>query len=82
MKCVHRGFPNTEISGTALFAATIWLGKRPNHHRLKTFFFAGKDIPLLYYYIAWRLQHKKRIQRAAPQKQKFKELFIREIKSQ
>lgn len=48
MKCVHRGFPNTEISGTALFAAKIWLGKHPNHHRLKTFFFAGKDIPLLY----------------------------------
>lgn len=47
MKCVHRGFPNTEISGTALFAAKIWLGKHPNHHRLKTFF-AGKDIPLLY----------------------------------
>lgn len=38
MKCVHRGFPNTEISGTALFAAKIWLGKHPNHHRLKTFF--------------------------------------------
>lgn len=37
MKCVHRGFPNTEISGTALFAAKIWLGKHPNHHRLKTF---------------------------------------------
>lgn len=50
MKCVHRGFPNTEISGTALFAAKIWLGKHPNHHRLKTFF-AGKDIPLLYYSI-------------------------------
>lgn len=47
MKCVHRGFPNTEISGTALFATKIWLGKHPNHHRLKTFF-AGKDIPLLY----------------------------------
>lgn len=47
MKCVHRGFPNTEISGTALFAAKIWLGKHPSHHRLKTFF-AGKDIPLLY----------------------------------
>ena len=51
MKCVHRGFPNTEISGTALFAAKIWLGKHPNHHRLKTFFFAGKDIPLLLYSI-------------------------------
>ncbi len=37
MKCVHRGFPNTEISGSALFAAKIWFGKRPNHHRLKTF---------------------------------------------
>lgn len=47
MKCVHRGFPNTEIFGMALFAAKIWLGKHPNHHRLKTFF-AGKDIPLLY----------------------------------
>lgn len=47
MKCVHRGFPNTEISGTALFATKIWLGKHPNHHRLKTFF-SGKDIPLLY----------------------------------
>lgn len=47
MKCVHRGFPNTEISGTALFAAKIWLGKHPNHHRLKTFF-CRKDIPLLY----------------------------------
>lgn len=47
MKCVHRVFPNTEISGTALSAAKIWLGKHPNHHRLKTFF-AGKDIPLLY----------------------------------
>lgn len=47
MKCVHRGFPNTEIFGMTLFAAKIWLGKHPNHHRLKTFF-AGKDIPLLY----------------------------------
>lgn len=47
MKCVHRVFPNTEIFGMALFAAKIWLGKHPNHHRLKTFF-AGKDIPLLY----------------------------------
>ena len=47
MKFVHRVFPNTEIFGMALFAAKIWLGKHPNHHRLKTFF-AGKDIPLLY----------------------------------
>lgn len=37
MKCVHRVFPNTEISGKALFAAKIWLGKHLNHHRLKTF---------------------------------------------
>lgn len=37
MKCVHRVFPNTEFFGMALFAAKIWLGKRPNHHRLKTF---------------------------------------------
>ena len=25
MKCVHRGFPNTDISGTALFAAKYGL---------------------------------------------------------
>lgn len=50
MKCVHRGFPNTEISGTALFAAKIWFGKHPNHHRLKTFFLQEKTY--LYYYIA------------------------------
>lgn len=37
MKCVHRVFPNTEIFGMALFAAKIWFGKHPNHHRLKTF---------------------------------------------
>ena len=57
MKCVHRGFPNTEISGTALFAAKIWLGKHPNHHRLKTFF-AGKDIPLLYIICAGKYKKK------------------------
>ena len=50
MKCVHRGFPNTEISGTALFAAKIWLGKHPNHHRLKTFFCRKKHTSI--YYIA------------------------------
>lgn len=77
MKCVHRGFPNTEISGTALFAAKIWLGKHPNHHRLKTFLQEKTYL----YYIAQRLQHKKRIQRATPRKQIIKKLFIREIKS-
>ena len=50
MKCVHRGFPNTEISGTALFAAKIWLGKHPNHHRLKTFFCRKRHTSI--YYIA------------------------------
>lgn len=52
MKCVHRGFPNTEISGTALFAAKIWLGKHPNHHRLKTFFLQEKT----YLYILYSIE--------------------------
>lgn len=52
MKCVHRGFPNTEISGTALFAAKIWLGKHPNHHRLKTFFLQEKT----YIYILYSIE--------------------------
>ena len=47
MKCVHRGFPNTEISGTALFAAKIWLGKTSKPSSTENVF-AGKDIPLLY----------------------------------
>ena len=49
MKCVHRGFPNTEISGTALFASKIWLGKHPNHHRLKTFFCRKRHTFIIYY---------------------------------
>lgn len=52
MKCVHRGFPNTEIFGMALFAAKIWLGKRPNHHRLKTFFLQEKT----YLYILYSIE--------------------------
>lgn len=48
MKCVHRGFPNTEIFGMALFAAKIWLGKHPNHHRLKTFFCRKRHTFIIY----------------------------------
>lgn len=53
MKCVHRVFPNTEISGTALFTAKIWLGKHLNHHRLKTFFLQEKTY---LYYILYSIE--------------------------
>lgn len=77
MKCVHRVFPNTEISGKALFAAKIWLGKHPNHHRLKTF--CRKRHTFIY---SIEVATQKAYSKSRTPKQKFKELFIREIKSQ
>lgn len=56
MKCVHRVFPNTEISGTALFAAKIWLGKHLNHHRLKTFFCRKRHTFIIFYYILYSIE--------------------------
>lgn len=77
MKSVHRGFPNTEIPSKALFAAKIWLGKRPNHHRLKTF--CRKRHTFIY---SIKAATQKAYSKSRTPKQKYKELFIREIKSQ
>lgn len=77
MKCVHRDFPNTEIPGKALFAAKIWLGKHLNHHRLKTF--CRKRHTFIY---SIEVATQKAYSKSRTPKQKFKELFIREIKSQ
>lgn len=77
MKCVHRVFPNTEIPGKTLFAAKIWLGKHLNHHRLKTF--CRKRHTFIY---SIEVATQKAYSKSRTPKQKFKELFIREIKSQ